>query len=1073
MANEKRPLTNGSSNFHQQAERLRLGLEKLVARVGDPAATRGAADRLAQDVAAAVAELRIAGEKLQQRNDELLAGAAQFEAERQCDAALIEQGAAERHPAENRLARLARLYSVLSRVNETIVRTRDEPTLFQDVCRIIADDGAFPLVWIGEVRDRAVAPSACCGPASDYLDDIEIEIDGVLGQGPTGTCIRENRPVINDDFAANPSTAPWREAALRRGFRASAAIPLRRRDQPVGALTLYAAEAGAFDAEQVQLLEALGADISYALDALDDERLRLRSEDRLTDLLAAYERRTAETEALIDALPHAVYFGNENGISRCNDLALRMLGASSLRDLQARIGELGEKFHVRYRLDGGPVEPENLPFTRALNGEAAQLDTWATQADTGRDVLIRGNAAPVVVGGRTIGAVAVNIDITDQYRAQQALREIAGTLEQRVAERTAQLQESERLVRESEERYRTLVEASPDFIAIVADGRYVYVSPGAVKILGAAAAEDLLGRSPLDFVHPDDRELAAAQGRRLAEGVPEARAEHRVQRLDGRAIDVESRARPIVYRGKPAVLSLLFDVTDRKRATELLRDQAELLELAHDAIFVREPGGRIVFWNHGAEATYGWTREEARGRISHELLQTQFPVPLAEIDAIIAAHGFWNGELLHATKDGRTLAIATRWASKKNDRGEITAILEINRDISLRKKNEERLGELNVALQQRAEQLRALAAELTQAEDRERRRLAQILHDHLQQLLAGATLSVASVKLSAKDPQTAQGLELVEKLLRQSIDASRSLTAELAPPILYDGGLADALHWLARWMKANHHLDVEVHAEDDVEVATDARLLLFQAARELLFNVKKHAGVDQAKIYLGAWGSDRLKLSVADRGAGFDADRTGNKEKIAGGFGLFSIRERLEWIGGRIEIASVPGHGARVTLFAPRFVKPAAAAPEPAADGAPAVAEAARRPGSPIRVLVADDHRIVRQGVVKLLRESADIVVVGEAENGRQAVDLTRRLAPDVVVMDITMPEMNGIDATRLIMSERPRTRVIGLSMHAAGDMKKAMVEAGAVTYLPKDGPAETLVAAIRGAAPEDAKSDA
>ena len=138
------------------------------------------------------------------------------------------------------------------------------------------------------------------------------------------------------------------------------------------------------------------------------------------------ERNSAEIEAIIQAMPDAVYFGNENGITRCNTRALEMLGASSLRDLQDHIGELGAKFRVRYQMDRNSplVEPENLPFTRGLKGEVAMLDTWATKGSTGEDVYIRGNAAPVVVDGKVIGAVAVNIDITERKRNEDEVNRL-------------------------------------------------------------------------------------------------------------------------------------------------------------------------------------------------------------------------------------------------------------------------------------------------------------------------------------------------------------------------------------------------------------------------------------------------------------------------------------------------------------------------------------------------------------------------------------------------------------------------------------------------------------------------
>lgn len=125
-----------------------------------------------------------------------------------------------------------------------------------------------------------------------------------------------------------------------------------------------------------------------------------------------------------------------------------------------------------------------------------------------------------------------------------------------------------------------------------------------------------------------------------------------------------------------------------------------------------------------------------------------------------------------------------------------------------------------------------------------------------------------------------------------------------------------------------------------------------------------------------------------------------------------------------------------------------------------------------VRVLLADDHRIMRQGLMMLLEEEADIEVVGEAADGKQAVEMTRRYEPDVVIMDITMPILNGIEATRQITAEMPQVRVIGLSMHESADMDHAMREAGAVAYLAKGGQLDSLTAAIRQAARAPRNSD-
>jgi two-component system CheB/CheR fusion protein len=177
--------------------------------------------------------------------------------------------------------RVERLYAVLSQVNEAIVRTRDEQALYREVCRIVAEQGDFPLAWIGLAEGQVIVPVASAGTGASYLSEIRVEIDGELGVGPTGTCIRENRPVVNDNFMTNPSILPWRGAALGHGFRASAAFPLHRDGQAFGALTLYASRAGVFDKAEQRLIEQLCADLSYALGALEHERERTQAEQAL------------------------------------------------------------------------------------------------------------------------------------------------------------------------------------------------------------------------------------------------------------------------------------------------------------------------------------------------------------------------------------------------------------------------------------------------------------------------------------------------------------------------------------------------------------------------------------------------------------------------------------------------------------------------------------------------------------------------------------------------------------------------------------------------------------------------
>jgi PAS domain S-box-containing protein len=184
----------------------------------------------------------------------------------------------KRRQRELRVKKLTRLYATLSRVNEAIVRTRDRQTVFDETCRIIVEENDFPLVWIGEVSGQQVVPVAWNGSAAGYLKEIRVETEGELGQGPTGTCIRDNHSTINQDFVDNTNMAPWREFARCHNLRSSSAFPLRRDGHPIGALTIYSSETNGFDIEVSALLESLSQDVSFALDAMSQEEMRVQAE---------------------------------------------------------------------------------------------------------------------------------------------------------------------------------------------------------------------------------------------------------------------------------------------------------------------------------------------------------------------------------------------------------------------------------------------------------------------------------------------------------------------------------------------------------------------------------------------------------------------------------------------------------------------------------------------------------------------------------------------------------------------------------------------------------------------------
>lgn len=376
------------------------------------------------------------------------------------------------------------------------------------------------------------------------------------------------------------------------------------------------------------------------------------------------------------------------------------------------------------------------------------------------------------------------------------------------------------------------------------------------------------------------------------------------------------------------------------------------------------------------------------------------------------------------------------------------------------------LSARNRELEQRTGLLRRLTQELAQAEQRERKRLSSLLHDHLQQLLVAAKFSTEGLKSDLKDSDHLQNIQEIYGLINESIQATKSLTMELCPPVLHEMGLGAGLGWLAHWMHEKHGLQVHLDLRQLEEPqATEIRILLFESIRELLFNVVKHAQVKEAFIEGAACGPERLQIIIRDEGAGFDPARLqGDTERTNGGFGLFSIRQRLGLIGGRLEIESRPGTGSRFTILSPaREIHPAEPESWTPDDNPPPIEEPEPKRGqNRIRVLVADDHMIMRQGLSLLLNREEDFVVVGEAQDGGQAVELTEQLRPDAIVMDIRMPGMDGIEATRRIRLRMPKVRILAFSNHEERDAIAEVLEAGASAFVHKGRRLETMLTVLR-----------
>lgn len=425
-------------------------------------------------------------------------------------------------------------------------------------------------------------------------------------------------------------------------------------------------------------------------------------------------------------------------------------------------------------------------------------------------------------------------------------------------------------------------------------------------------------------------------------------------------------------------------------------------------------------------------------------------------------------------------------------------------DITRRRMAEDALRAMTSELEQRVEErtqelvtsegrLRALSRELNLAEQRERRKLATDLHDYLAQLLVLGRIKLGQAKRGEMSPSSAGLVGETEVVLGEALSYTRSLVGQLSPPVLKEFGLVVALKWLADQMR-QHRLTVAVEAETDhLPLAEDQAVLLFQSVRELLMNVVKHADTEAVTVRVNQ-SEGLLRVVVEDRGRGFDAATA----RMTAQFGLFSIKERMQALGGRFLLDSEVGKGTTASLVLSLSAAASAEArPDQPAVGGSSVSQSSSSdgylPSTPasadghgtmpqgtlpqgtgvpgrepatdkVRVLLVDDHAMIRQGLRAMLLGYPDIQIVGEAANGIEAVEQARSHRPDVVIMDVTMPRMDGIEATQMIKTEWPTVLVIGLTVHTAVHVQASMKNAGAWDVITKEAAVDELHRTIQAA---------
>lgn len=758
----------------------------------------------------------------------------------------------------------------------------------------------------------------------------------------------------------------------------------------------------------------------------------------------------ATFRAAIEAMTDAVFVSDVDGRFVLINDAFASFHRFASREACARtLQEYPAFLDVSYP-SGERVPLEDWAVPRALRGETAiNQEYHLHRRDTGDRWVGSYNLAPIRgADGAVVGAVVIGRDITAQRATSTAL-EI------------------------SEARYRGLAEQIPEGIVVLDPaGRVLDANQSGCRLFGYTLAQ-MRGRALGDLL-PDEEQAAIPGELAALERGEVVRRQWRFRRADGTRFIGELVAIRLPDGRSQGVVR---DVTDRTLADEAIRalearHRADsevlhaLLGTASQAIIGIDDTGIVRVTNPAVQSMLGWAPDDLLGRSYLTL------VPIGGQDQAAGHHAaFLAPRPAPPAGAARTLEVRRRDGT--------SAPVEVNRalvstptghmvfafltDISVRRREETARRVYAQELERHSQQLRELASELTLAEQRAREALSQTLHDGVQQLLFAATL-----KLDRVARHLADGVQVrqetfarIRQDLQEAITAARSLAVELAPPTLHDDGLPVALTWLAGWMGEKYGLHVDVTIDDDADTpAGDLRTLVFVSVRELLFNVIKHAGVDHVTLAVTRVPGDQVRITISDRGIGFDPALLADGRPHGSGLGLLSVRERLALAGGQFSVRSAPGQGTTVSLLVPCRATLSPRRPLPTA---------------PLRVLIVDDHKVVREGLREVLSHHPELEVVGEAGDGLAAIDMAHALRPQVILMDVSMPRMDGVEATRRITAELPDIKVIALSTYPRGGTHP-IETAGAIAYISKGddirGLCDTLLALQAGLATPGGAAD-
>lgn len=810
---------------------------------------------------------------------------------------------------EKELLQLNRLYATLSQINHAIVRIQKKDMLLQEICEIAINYGEFRMAWVGLIDDshKFIRCEVAAGQEQDYLSDIHIPLtDGVLGSGPTGEAINEGHCVFCQDIATDPRMKPWREEALDRGFRASAAIPIRQNNKVIGAFMVYSAEKMVFDFKEKQLLEEIGTEISFALDMMEREKQRK---------LASYALQISENrfrELLENVHLISILLDNQGNLTFCNPYLLELTGYTSEEIL-------GNNW-IEFMVPDSHQENIQEIFKESATGKIINHAENAILTKNGELKTIRwSNTILRDASGKIEGTASIGEDITERRKTESELLE-------------------------SEVKYRSFFENSMDAILLTSVDGYILSANTAACHMFGYTKKELIGLGREGLADHNDPRLQGLLAEREKFG--NCKGELNFFRKNGTLIQAElSSAVFADAEGAKKASIIIRDITERKQTELALKKSEERLrlstELAKVAVWEHQLAHKSMSRSKNHDQLYGleWQKNWELDAFLNATHPDDREISTSTIQKSVAPGGpdnyTFDIRVVHPDKSIHWLNVTGQVAERDKD-GQGAVIRGTLIEVTDRKNVESEIKKLNEELEQRVKQrTKELQAAILELETF----TYSVSHDLKAPLrgidgygkllldLYGTDLNdEAKHFIDTIRASTQQMNQLIDDLLEYSRLERGQSTQENIQIKTFVSDLVT----LYQAVLEHNNFTVTLKVPD-IEIRTDAKALRI-AVRNLLENAIKFTKKQpNPSIEIGLnEGESFWILYVKDNGIGFDMkyhdrifeifQRLHRPEDYKGtGIGLAMVHKAMERINGSVWGESIPDQGSTFNLEFPKI----------------------------------------------------------------------------------------------------------------------------------------------------------